>query len=331
MLTEEQKAKAKQYRLDNRDRIAATQRRWVEAHKPQLAAYQKQWKLDHPDTRYHTPEEELAYRQEYYKTNKDRLLAQMKEYRAANPGIHAKMMRKWRADNEGHTYTDKKTGYVKYIGYNHPAANPSGVTAEHRIILWDKLKGKGAMCHWGCGTWVSWDRVHPIDKNALVADHLNLIKDDNHPDNLVPSCAHCNVTRTGGRENKNVPKGEDVYMSILTNTQALEIKVRLLAGDSNESIAKDYPVAPCAINAIRRGKSWTSVGPDVTSTYKPSWSHMTPAMIQESVGRIKGGQTITYVGEAMDRTSSTIARAFKKETGMSVREYKRAFNEGRLR
>ena len=324
MLTEEQRAKAKQYRLDNKDKIAAQQKRWAQANKGHVSAYQKQWRLDHPN------EGAAAYRKEYYKNNKDKMLAQMKEYRAANPGVHAESMRQWRINNEGHTYIDKKTGYVKYIGYNHPAANPSGITQEGRIVLWDKLKGKGAMCHWGCSTWVSWDRVHPVDKNALVVDHLNLIKGDNRPENLVPSCAHCNTTRTGGRINDNVPKGEDTYASILTNAQVLEIKARLFAGDSNESIAEDYPVISLTINSIRMGKSWTSVGPDVTSTYKPLWNHMTPAMIQEAVGRIKGGQTITYVGEAMDRTSSTIARTFKRVTGMSVREYKQAFKEGTL-
>lgn len=138
---------------------------------------------------------------DYYLKNKARISEQAKEYRAANPEKVAEAQRRWRENNEGHTYLETTSGYVNYIGYEHPATNASGVTNEHRIILWDKLEGANADCHW-CDKPLFWWKIYPQHGDALVVDHLNNIKDDNRPENLVPACGHCNLNRPG-----NAPRG----------------------------------------------------------------------------------------------------------------------------
>ena len=138
------------------------------------------------------------YNKQYYEANKERLLAGMKEYREANPETIKAAQDNWKRNNEGHTYEDPD-GYVKYIGYKHPAANPCGITGHHRIVLWDKLNGQDVPCHW-CGNEVSWSKTYPNDLDALVVDHVNLDKHDNSPENLVPSCQRCNMSRPGGRK-----------------------------------------------------------------------------------------------------------------------------------
>jgi hypothetical protein len=136
----------------------------------------------------------MTYNQQYYQDNKERYAEWAKTYREANPEKIREMQRAWRADNEGHTYLDAKSGYVKYIGYTHPAASTSGVTGYHRIILWDKLNGADVPCNW-CGKQLYWSKSWPQAGDALVVDHLNGVKDDNGPENLVPSCASCNIKR----------------------------------------------------------------------------------------------------------------------------------------
>jgi hypothetical protein len=106
----------------------------------------------------------------------------------------AEMSARWRRRNEGRTY-EGGNGYVKYVGFNHPIAASKGITYEHRIVLWDQLEGKDAYCHWGCGTFLYWDKKWPFDKDALIVDHINRVKNDNRPENLVPSCGSCNFKR----------------------------------------------------------------------------------------------------------------------------------------
>lgn len=170
--------------------------------------YQRAWRAKNPDkvrtatTKYAkaNPDKIRAYAREYYENNKDEILAKNKEWRKANPEIVAAAQRRWKEANEGHTYEDP-SGYVNYVGYNHPIANPSGLTRYHRVVLWDKLGGKDAKCHWDCGKQLSWALKHP-HPNAMVVDHVNAVKNDNRPENLVPSCQSCNSKRAdhSGRE-----------------------------------------------------------------------------------------------------------------------------------
>lgn len=138
------------------------------------------------------------YSPERYRKNREKILEQQKKYRAENPESVREGQRKWREENEGHTYVDSN-GYVRYVGFNHPATAPSGLSNYHRIVLWDKLNGQDVPCHW-CGKQLYWKTDDYGSR--IVTDHVNTVKDDNRPENLVPACHACNVSREGGQNRK---------------------------------------------------------------------------------------------------------------------------------
>lgn len=82
-------------------------------------------------------------------------------------------------------------GYVILSSPGHPLAGGSGCVGEHRLTLYDAIGGGAHPCHW-CGCTVEWKGE---GSNCLVVDHLNDIKADNRPENLVPSCNDCNRAR----------------------------------------------------------------------------------------------------------------------------------------
>lgn len=270
------------------------------------------------------------YRKAYYQKNKVRMDAQMRAWREANPERVKAIQISWKQDHEGHTYLEKDSGYVRYIGYKHPASNASGITSLQRIVLWDKLHGRGSMCHWGCGLWVSWGKVFSKDADAIVADHVNLDKQDNSPENIVPSCQHCNLTRANGRMIGKYPQGENCKSAKLTNEQAIEIKNRLIAGENEESITNDYPIDLASVRSIHMNKAWKTTGPSMAGVYTLHFKHMDKQNKVEVVARIKSGETICYIAEDMGYHSTAVSRTFARETGMTVKEYKRLFNEGKI-
>lgn len=128
-----------------------------------------------------------------------------KVWQEANPEKYKAARENWRRENEGHTYK-APSGYVKFIGFEHPVANPSGITQYHRVVLFDKIGPGEHECYWGCGRMLSWDKKYPQSLDALVVDHLNGIRDDNRPENLAPSCAPCNAGVS--RRSRSLPKGD---------------------------------------------------------------------------------------------------------------------------
>lgn len=94
---------------------------------------------------------------------------------------------------EGKIYLDTHSGYYKYVGFNHPACSPSGMTRYHRIVMWDKLSGKDAPCA-ECGGMVFWN-LPSNHVNALHVDHIDEDKGNNLPENLDPVHAACNNKR----------------------------------------------------------------------------------------------------------------------------------------
>lgn len=68
----------------------------------------------------------------------------------------------------------------------HPVAK-NGQAYEHRAVLFDKIGPGVHDCHW-CGKAVEWF----VD---LTVDHLDCVKGNNDPGNLVPCCAGCNRRR----------------------------------------------------------------------------------------------------------------------------------------
>lgn len=85
------------------------------------------------------------------------------------------------------------SGYVVITGSTHPLAGAQGKVLAHRVVLYDLIGPGSHPCHW-CGATVTWRRGR-VRVGSLVVDHLNEVKTDNRPENLVPSCNPCNTTR----------------------------------------------------------------------------------------------------------------------------------------
>lgn len=84
---------------------------------------------------------------------------------------------------------------------HHPIAPPSGVVAQSRLVLYDKIGPGVHPCHW-CNAPVAWIAGGgPGTPGNLLADHLDWDIHNDSPANLVPSCNTCNAHRTknGGR------------------------------------------------------------------------------------------------------------------------------------
>ena len=81
----------------------------------------------------------------------------------------------------------KTKGKYFYISAkDHPLANFGGYCYAHRIVAYDKYKGVCQPCRW-CGELLDWQ--------SAVVDHLNEVKTDNRPENLVVACNACNRSR----------------------------------------------------------------------------------------------------------------------------------------
>lgn len=240
----------------------------------------------------------MTHSKEYYESNRDRFLAKNKAWRAANLEKHNESQRAWRQANEGRTYLDVSSGYVNYVGFEHPACNPSGVTRQHRLILWDKLQGEDSPCHW-CGRQLFWSKKAPFEPDALCADHLNTIKDDNRTENLVPSCRVCNLTREGGQRERVRTKNLDGCKASSCDREAVALEM-------------------CAVHYMQslKGRELTPI-----QKYHP---RITSEDAEVIVERITSGETITDVGDDTGYNYSAIARIFKRETGLSVREFKKS-------
>lgn len=131
------------------------------------------------------------YSHEYYLANKARYQESQKRYRAENPEKVREMGVNWRRRNEGRIYRGV-IGYDIYVGFNHPACHAFGLTAHHRIIMWDMLGGEDAQCHW-CDKDIHWFSKSWNDN--LVVDHVDRDRGNNEYSNLVPSCNMCNILR----------------------------------------------------------------------------------------------------------------------------------------
>lgn len=80
-------------------------------------------------------------------------------------------------------------GYVLVYAPNHPLSigKPSGTRIyEHRMKFYDAYGYGDHKCNW-CEASVTFNEMH--------VDHLNAIRDDNRPENLVASCPDCNMSR----------------------------------------------------------------------------------------------------------------------------------------
>lgn len=95
-------------------------------------------------------------------------------------------------------------GYLYTRAHGHPIAGLRGQVLVHRLVLWDKLGGHDAPCAY-CGRPLLWLPAGGWNDPAqLHADHVNAVKLDNRPANLVPSCNPCNASR--GRQQRWGPE-----------------------------------------------------------------------------------------------------------------------------
>lgn len=79
-------------------------------------------------------------------------------------------------------------GYRICKAPGHPLAMANGWIAEHRKVAFKKYGTDDIECHW-CAKPMTW----PL----AVVDHLNEVKTDNRPANLVVACNKCNLARGG--------------------------------------------------------------------------------------------------------------------------------------
>lgn len=77
-------------------------------------------------------------------------------------------------------------GYRLVMANGHPMARGAYRVYEHRMVYFDNHPEGPEDCHW-CGKPLTWD--------TLQVDHLNAVRDDNRPENLVASCGNCNRDR----------------------------------------------------------------------------------------------------------------------------------------
>ncbi len=94
---------------------------------------------------------------------------------------------------------------IQKVAVDHPLSGAQGKVRRARLVLYEKLVGKNAPCHW-CGEVMEW-RTGPEARRrgSLVVDHLDSDTQNDDPDNLVPACIGCNANRERGRWiNKNI-------------------------------------------------------------------------------------------------------------------------------
>jgi hypothetical protein len=82
-------------------------------------------------------------------------------------------------------------GYRVIYDPTHEIAPASGVLYEHRAVLFGAIGEGPHACRW-CDRLVVW---RGKGRGKLVVDHLDGVKTNNDPSNLLPSCAQCNSTR----------------------------------------------------------------------------------------------------------------------------------------
>lgn len=78
-------------------------------------------------------------------------------------------------------------GYVEVKARGHKFSRDNGYAFEHRIVAYTKYGDILPDCEY-C--------KKPLDWTNAVVDHIDEVRNNNHPDNLRPLCSPCNIART---------------------------------------------------------------------------------------------------------------------------------------
>lgn len=87
------------------------------------------------------------------------------------------------------TYTGitlASNGYVMELAHGHPLSDASGRVYQHRLV-YHRHNGNGPFKCYHCEKSVTWKDMH--------IDHLDCNKTNNSIENIVASCARCNMAR----------------------------------------------------------------------------------------------------------------------------------------
>jgi len=110
----------------------------------------------------------------------------------------------------------KNTRSVRHHGYvvvnvKSELSHKMGWVYEHRLVLINKIGTGKHPCHW-CGKIVDFSLRYPKSRDALVVDHLDDVKANNDPDNLVPSCSSCNARRSAIKINEKMREKRSTWV-----------------------------------------------------------------------------------------------------------------------
>lgn len=142
----------------------------------------------------------------------------------------------------------------------------------------------------------------PVGKQTA---HNNGIPSDNRVSNLRWATP---------KENMQDKNGHGTNMKKLTAEQVADIKLRLAARHKVNDIAHRYDVSPENIRAIKTGRIWSHILPEVEIP-QHGWA-------EEVVEAISAGESIGAVAEKYELHISTVSRMFERHTGMSIRAYR---------
>lgn len=92
--------------------------------------------------------------------------------------------------------------------------------------------------------------------NHPEVNHIDGIKINNELTNLEWCSYSHNIIHAYNTGLRVSPKGSNHHRSKLTESDVIQIRIRLDSGETQKSIAKDYGVTPPLISDIKRGISW---------------------------------------------------------------------------
>lgn len=150
------RAKAKEWAQNNRDKYLQRQKAYREAHKEERAASGRKRRSDSE-----THEKDLAKKREHYQKNKKRIMEYIRQYKASHPGYEAKQRQTRRAIKK---------------------SLPCSFTPEQ----WAEAKKEFDYCCAYCGEKTRLDQEHfiPVVKGGGYTKN-----------NILPSCIKCNSSK----------------------------------------------------------------------------------------------------------------------------------------